>query len=121
MTASLREIFPMKNRSSHQRCFIKTVVLKNFEKLTGKHLYQSLSFNKVEGLRPATLLKKRLWHMCFLVNFAKFLRTPFLQNTSGRLLLEKVCSKLTKALLVCFKKLQITIKILKIIIQTDCI
>ena len=24
-------------------------------------------FNKVEGLRPATLLKKRLWHSCFLV------------------------------------------------------
>ena len=29
------------------------------------------------GLRPATLLKKRLWHKCFPVNFAKFLRTPF--------------------------------------------
>ena len=26
--------------------------------------------------RPATLLKKRLWHSCFPVNFAKFLRTP---------------------------------------------
>ena len=32
--------------------------------------------------RPATLLKKRLWHSCFPVNFTKFLRTPFLQNTS---------------------------------------
>ena len=31
--------------------------------------------------------KKRLWHKCFPVNFAKFLRKPFLQNTSGRLLL----------------------------------
>ena len=37
--------------------------------------------------RSATLLKKRLWHRCFSVNFAKFLRTLFLQNTSGRLLL----------------------------------
>ena len=37
--------------------------------------------------RPATLLKKRLWHRCFPVNFVKFLRTPFLQNTTGRLLL----------------------------------
>ena len=27
-------------------------------------------------LRPATLFKKRLWHRCFPVNFAKFLRTP---------------------------------------------
>ena len=25
----------------------------------------------------ATLLKKRLWHSCFPVNFEKFLRTPF--------------------------------------------
>ena len=31
------------------------------------------------GLRPATLLKKRIWHRCFAVNF---LRTPFLQNTT---------------------------------------
>ena len=39
-------------------------------------------------LRLATLLKKRLCHKCFPVNFVKFLRTPFLQNTSGRLLLK---------------------------------
>ena len=31
----------------------------------------------------ATLLKKRLWHRFFPVNFTKILRTPFLQNTSG--------------------------------------
>ena len=35
----------------------------------------------------ATLLKKRLQRRCFPLNFVKFLRTPFLQNTSGRLLL----------------------------------
>ena len=34
-------------------------------------------------MKPATLLKKSLWYKCFTVNFAKFLRTPFLQNTSG--------------------------------------
>ena len=34
-----------------------------------------------------TLLKKKLWHRCFSVNFAKFLRKPFIQDTSGRLLL----------------------------------
>ena len=44
---------------------------------TGKHLYQSPFFNKVASLGPATLLKKRPWHRCFPVNFAKFLRTPF--------------------------------------------
>ena len=32
------------------------------------------------GLEPATLLKKRLWHRCFPVNFVKFLRTPFLRT-----------------------------------------
>ena len=75
------------NRSNHWRCSVKKGVLRNFAKFIGKHLCKSFFFNKVAGLRPATLLKKRLWHRCFLVNFAKFLRTPFLQNTSERLLL----------------------------------
>ena len=86
------------NYSSHnQKCqkeppevFYKRSVLKNFAKFTGKYLCQSLFFNKVAGLRPATLLKKRLWHRCFPVNFAKFLGTPFLQNTSGQMLLTDV-------------------------------
>ena len=73
--------------SSHQRCSMKKGVRTKFTKFTRKHLCQSLFFNKVAGLRPATLLKKRLWHRCFPVNFAKFQRAPFLQNTSGRLLL----------------------------------
>ena len=38
-------------------------------------------------LQHATLLKKRLWHLCFPVNSAKLLRTSSLQNTSGWLLL----------------------------------
>ena len=38
-----------------------------------------MSVNKRNsGLRPATLFKKRLWHRCFPVNFAEFLRTTFL-------------------------------------------
>ena len=56
---------------------------------------ESLFFNKVAGLGSATLLKKRLWHRCFPGNFAKFLRTLFLQNTSGRLFL---------SVLQCYKK-----------------
>ena len=38
------------------------------------------------------MLKNRLWHRCFRVNFVNFLRTRFLQNTSGQLLLEYHCS-----------------------------
>ena len=74
-------------RSSHWRCSVKKVLLKNFAKSTGKSPVLSIFFNKVAGLRSATLLKKKLWHRCFPVNFAKFLRTPFVQNTStsGRL------------------------------------
>ena len=63
-------------RSSHRRCSVKRGVFKNFAKFTGKHLFQRIIFNKVARLSPAVLLKKRLWHMCFPVNFAKFLRTP---------------------------------------------
>ena len=35
-------------------------------------------FNKVAGLRPATLFKKSLWRRSFPLNLVKFLRTPFL-------------------------------------------
>ena len=52
----------------------KKVFLKIFAKFTGKHLKLSLFLIK---LQPATLLKNRLWHRCFPVNFKKFLRTPF--------------------------------------------
>ena len=45
-------------------------VLRNFAKFTGKHLCQGLFSNKVTGL-----------------NFAKFLRTPFLTEHLWRLLL----------------------------------
>ena len=69
-------------RSSYQRCFIIKGVLRNFSKFTGKQLCQSLFFNKVAGVRPATLLRKRLWQRFFPVTFAKFLGTPFLKNTS---------------------------------------
>ena len=53
-------------RSSHKRCSKKKDVLRNFAKFTGKHLWQNHFFNKVAGLKPATLLKKKLWHRCFL-------------------------------------------------------
>ena len=60
--------------------FLKNLA-KNLTKFTRKRLCWSLFFNKVAGLRSATLLKKRLQHICFPVNFAKLLGTLFLQNT----------------------------------------
>ena len=85
-------------RSSRLKVFCKKAVLKNFAKFTGKHLCQSLFFNKVADLRPATLLKKRLWHRCFPVDFAKLLRTPFFTEYLHWLLL-KFISHHTKEIL----------------------
>ena len=65
------------DRNSRPKVFCKKGVLRNFAKFTGKQLCQSLYFNKVAGLRPANLLKKRLRHRRFPVNFVKFLRRTF--------------------------------------------
>ena len=51
--------------------FYKKSVRKNFATFTGKYLRQSLFF------------KKKHWRRCFPVNFAKFLRIFFSQNTCG--------------------------------------
>ena len=59
-------------RKQPPKVFCKKGVLKIFAKFTGKHRYQSLFFNKVAGLTLSTVLKKRLWHRSFPVNFAKF-------------------------------------------------
>ena len=68
---------PGNQRSSHQKCSARKGVLRNFTKFTEKRLCQSLFFDKVAGLSPVTLLKKKLWHGCFPVSFMKFLRTSF--------------------------------------------
>ena len=74
-------------RCSRPEIVYKTGVLKNFVKFTEKHLRRSLGFNKVAGLQAGAISRKRLRHRCFPVNFAKFFRTPILQNKSELLLL----------------------------------
>ena len=73
-------------RSSCLEVFCRKGVLRNFEKLTRKHLCQSLLFNKVAGLRTVTLLKKRFWYRFFPVNFSKFLKTPITEHLPWLLL-----------------------------------
>ena len=63
------------------RAVLRKVVLRNFAKSSRNHLWQSLFFDKVVGLKPATLLKKRLWHRPSPLNFVKYLRTPFFYRT----------------------------------------
>ena len=67
-------------RSSRPEVFCKKGILKNFVKFTRKHLCRSLIFIKVAGLTRDFI--KRLRHRCFPVNFAKLLRTPFLEIPS---------------------------------------
>ena len=62
---------------SHHKCSIKKCVLRYLAKSQKKHLCYSLFFNKVVGVKPATLLKKRLWHSWFPVSFVKFLKKSF--------------------------------------------
>ena len=55
--------------------------LRNFAKFPGKHLCQSLLFNKVAGLKPATLLKLRLWHRSFSCEFCEISKTTIVYRT----------------------------------------
>ena len=78
--------------------FCKKSVLKKFRKIHQKTPVLDSLFKRFSGLRPGTLLKKRLQHRCFQVNFVTFLRTPFSQNTSvicSNLLLLEKWTKLT--------------------------
>ena len=54
--------------------FCKKRCPQNLTKFTGKYLSQSTFFDKLAGLRPATLVKERLWHRCFPMNFTEFLK-----------------------------------------------
>ena len=56
------------DRSSHRKCSVRNVILRNFAKFTGKHLREGLFFDKVAG---------------FPVNFEKFLRTSFYKTPLG--------------------------------------
>ena len=59
-----------------RRCSVKKAFLK-ISQHSQVNTCVSLFFDKVAGLRPANLLRKRLWHRCFPMNFVKFLRTSF--------------------------------------------
>ena len=70
------------------RIVCKKGVLRNFTKFTGKHLCQGLFFNKVEGLSPATLLKKRLAQV-FSFEFCEISEKPFFIEHLWWLLLDE--------------------------------
>ena len=61
-----------------------------------KKVFSEISQNSQQNIctKVSFSLKKRLWRRCFPVNFMKFLRTPFLQNNSGRLVLDAFASEI---------------------------
>ena len=60
-------------RSSRPEVFCKKAVLRNLTKFTGKHLFQSLFFNKVAGLRPLAQV--------FSCEFCQISKSTFLHRT----------------------------------------
>ena len=68
----------------------------SLEKISLKNLQnpQKITFTRIffffGKFQAAILFKKRLRQSCFAVKFAKFVRTPFLQNASEGMLLIKI-------------------------------
>ena len=62
------------------------VCIVDFDKVNDKIIiFRGYHMNS--SFSACNFIKKETWHRCFPMNFAKFLRTPLLQNISGRLLL----------------------------------
>ena len=78
-------------RSSYRKCSSKKVFLKICQN-SQENTCVGIFFNKVAGLRSATLLKKRLWHRLFSCEFWQIYKNTFLQNTFGRLILDQCFS-----------------------------
>ena len=57
--------------------FCKEGILRNFAKVTGKNLCQSLFLNNVADLRPATLLKKETLAQVFSCDFCEISKNTF--------------------------------------------
>ena len=65
-------------RSSHRRCSVKKVVFRNFAKFTGKHLCQSIFFNKVEAWN---FIKKETLAQMFSCEFCEISKNTFFHRT----------------------------------------
>ena len=83
----LKIIFSESFGGSHKRCSIKKLFLKILQYSLKTSVLESL-FNKVTGLHPCNLTKKRLLHSCFPVNIVKFLRTPILKKICKQLFMK---------------------------------
>ena len=81
-------------RSSRPEVFCRKGVLKSFTNSQESTCARVSFLIKLRAwgkpkvkVNTFNFITKRIWHRCFHVNFARFLRTAFLQNTSEWLLL----------------------------------
>ena len=79
-------VFWGQSEAAVRMCSVKKV-FKEISQNSQENICDRVSFLIKLQPEPATLFKKRLWHRCFPVNFAKFLRTPFLTEHLQWLLL----------------------------------
>ena len=98
----LCEIFIINDiyRSSHPEVFLEKVVLKICSKFTGEHPCRSVISIKL----LCNFVEITVRHECSPVNLLYIFRTPFLQNTSGWLLLHLFPFPFYQKLQVFFKK-----------------
>ena len=64
------------SEAAARRCFINQLLWKIGGNSQIRE-FSANSFSRIWKFRPAILLKERLWHRCFSMNFVKLLRTPF--------------------------------------------
>ena len=76
-----------KYKSCHRRCSAKKLFIE-ISQNSPENTCARARFIMKSQAEACNVIKKRLWHRCFSVNFANFLWTTFLQNTSGQLLLK---------------------------------
>ena len=96
VSLSLSFFLLMSIRSSRPDVFYKKGVLRNFAKLTGKHLCQSLFFNKVVGL-ACNLIKEETLAQVFSCGFCEISKNTFSFRTppvaASRVSLSLYCQK----------------------------
>ena len=73
-------VYNFTDRSSHQRCSVIKGVLRNFAKFIGKHLCQSLFFNKVADLEPCNFIKKETLAQVFSCAYCEISKNTFLSK-----------------------------------------
>ena len=82
----------------HQGFYVQRHPIKTSQKQSPGGVLQKQVLPKIShNSQEKTCVRVSLvWHRCFPVTFVKYLRTPFVQNTSGRLLLTSHISNTTK-------------------------